>query len=139
MEVEGTEANIGVGGGGGGDLLHISEDDIEQRLLAVLRLSGPSSIRSELDLSSSISTTNRKFSRSDIRPHLTSLEGRGMVRKMEGTPVTWQLLSSPTAGGVGNPFGTGGLSSSPKGAASPQKVREISQLSYKIFTFPAFN
>lgn len=123
MEVGGTDAEIR--GGGGINLSQIPEDDIEQRLLAVLQLSGSSSKRSELDLSNSISTTNCKFTRSDIRPHLASLEGRGMVKRMEGMPVTWQLLSSEqphTAGGAGNPFGAGGLSSSPKGAASPQKV-----------------
>ena len=141
MEVGGTEAEIGGEGGGGGrggiDVSQIPEDDIEQRLLAVLQLCGSSSKRSELELSNSISTTSCKFTRSDIRPHLTSLEGRGVVRRMEGMPVTWQLLSSEqprTAGGAGNPFGGGGLSSSPKGAASPQKVREISQLC-KFFSF----
>ena len=119
MEIEGTGAEMG-GGGGGIDLSHIPEDDIEQRLLAVLRLSGSSSKRSELDLSNSISSTNRKFSRWEIKPHLASLEGKGMVRKMEGTPVTWQLSAPPP--GIGNPFGAGGMSSTPKGAASPQKV-----------------
>ena len=123
MEVGGTDAEIG--GGGGINLSQIPEDNIEQRLLAVLQVSGLSSKRSELELSNSISTTKRKFTRLDIRPHLASLEGRGVVRRMEGMPVTWQLLSSEqshTAGGIGNPFGAGGLSSSPKGVASPQKV-----------------
>ena len=130
MEIEGAGVEIGEGGGGGVDLSHIPEDNIEQRLLAVLKLSGSSSKRSELDLSKSISSTNRKFSRSDIKPHLASLEGKGMVRKMEGTPITWQACpEQPPTTGIGNPFGAGGLSSTPKGAASPQKVREISQLS----------
>ena len=136
MEVGGTETEIGGGGRGGIDVSQIPEDDIEQRLLAVLQLSGSSSKRSELELSNSISTTSRKFTRSDIRPHLTSLEERGVVRRMAGMPVTWQLLGSEqprTAGGAGILFGGGGLSSSPKGAASPQKVREISQLCTCIF------
>ena len=123
-EAEGMEIGEETGEGGGRiDLSHIPEDDIEQRLLAVLRLSGSLSKRSELDLSNSISNDNRQFSRSDIKPYLASLEGKGMVRKMEGMPVTWQLLSSelPPPPGIGNPFGAGGLSSSPKG--TPQKVR----------------
>ena len=139
MEIDRTGAEIGGGGGGGGiDLSHIPEDDIEQRLLAVLQLSGVSSKRSELDLSKSISSMNHKFSRSDIKPHLASLEGKGMVRKLDGMPVTWQLLSSeqaPPPPGIGNPFGAGGLSSSPKGAASPQKVREINFLSFPVMHF----
>ena len=118
METGGEIREGGEGGGGERiDLSSIPEDDIEQRLLTVLRLSGSLSKRSELDLSNSISSDNRRFSRLDIRPHLASLEGKGMVKKMEGTPVTWQLL---LPSGIGNPFGAGGLSSSPKG--SPQKV-----------------
>ena len=112
----------GEGGGGGIDLSNIPEDDIEQRLLAVLRLDGPSSKKTELDLSHGISSANRKFTRSEIKPHLASLEGKGMVRKMEGIPVMWQLNTELSPAGMGDPFGAGSLSSPPKGAASPQKV-----------------
>lgn len=116
MEVEATVSKP--------DLSCIPEDNIEERLVAVLRLNGPSSKKSELDLSTSISNTKRKFSRSDIRPHLHSLEGKGIVQKMEGMPVTWRLTAEGSTE-VSNPFSGESFppSATTKGAPSPQKVR----------------
>lgn len=114
----------------GPDLSHIAEDNIEERLVAILKLSGASSRKTELDLSKSIGSMNRSFTRSDIRPHLHSLEGKGVLEKMEGmegTPVIWKLsanhLTPPSLQGPStdfNPFSSGMATS--KGGSSPQKV-----------------
>lgn len=114
-------------GGGGPDLSNIPEDDIESRLLAVLRLEGPSSKMTALDLAKSVSGGNRKFFRSDIQPHLLSLLDKGMVRKSDTLPVTWQLSTvlppslnqGPMAAASVYPGGGLGLSVT---AESSQKV-----------------
>ena len=107
--------------GGGLDLSHIPEDDIESRLLAVLRLDGASSTKTELDLSNSISSTSGTITRSVIRPHLQKLQERGVVKKIEGMPVRWQLnrgaSSSPSTGTSGLYLGGGAAI-----AESSQKV-----------------
>ena len=104
-------------------LSHISEDNIEERLLAVLRLGGPSSKKTELDLSHGISSESRAFSRSEIRPHLASLEQKGILQKKEGMPVTWRLNDDPPpTGGIFYPLTGGSSSPTARGGASPQKV-----------------
>ena len=122
METDATAAASGP------DLSHIPEENIEDRLLAVLQLNGPSSKKTELDLSSSISSTNRKYVRKEIQPHLQSLQGKGVVQRIDGMPVTWKLSSNlpqtpPTSlvgpTGLPNPFSSVAIA---KGGSSPQKV-----------------
>ena len=114
-------------GGGCPDPSNIPEDDIESRLLAVLRLEGPSCRMTALDLAKRLSRGNRKFLRSDIQLHLLVLQDKGMVRMNGTSPPTWQLSSvlplSPNSRPIGaaSVYPGGGLGSSVT-AESSQKV-----------------
>ncbi len=72
------------------DLSHIPEDNIEDRLIAILQ-SDPVTERTDLEFAK---LAGSSYTRGQVTPVLEGLAGRGLVTKLPGFPTKWRGMEA---------------------------------------------